>query len=53
MKNDTNLLGVPFGKSPDRSKNISVYSQGPSQGPSVIQSSTGVSAHAISQNLLN
>ena len=33
-KPDANAITLAFGKSPDRSKNISVYSQGPSQGVS-------------------
>ena len=33
-KPDPNALTIPFGKSPDRSKNMSVYSQGHSQGTS-------------------
>ena len=33
-KPDPNALTIPFGKSPDRSKNMSVYSQGPSHGGS-------------------
>ena len=33
-KPDANAITIAFGKSPDRSKNISVYSQGPSHGGS-------------------
>ena len=33
-KPDPNAITIPFGKSPDRSKNMSVYSQGPSHGGS-------------------